>query len=247
MSLIQGNPLLSEERFAGESVYEESMTVKGTAQKTGILLAIVLFTGSIAWSMVASNPAMANILSIAGGIGGLISLLVGYYKPTSGSISAPLYAAFEGLFLGAISFIFEGIYPGIVPQAVVCTLGVLLIMIGLYSGRILNASKTFIKVITVSTIAVCSFMIIGWIGSILGLSGISNFVNGNSTLSIGFSLFVVVLAALNFVVDFDMVEKFEESGSPKHMEWFGAMSIMVTLIWLYVNILRLLSKLASRD
>lgn len=247
MSFIKGNPLLSEERFLGEATFADSMSVKGTAQKTGILFAIVLFTGSIAWSMVQSNPALTGTLSLVGGIGGLIALLVGMFKPTSGRIAGPLYAAFEGLFLGAISFMFEATYSGIVFQAVLLTLGVLLIMIGLYTGRFIRASNTFIKVISVSTIAVCSFYLFSWIAGMLGFTALMDFHQSNSLLSIGFSLFVVILAALNFVIDFDMVEKGEQHGAPKHMEWFGAMSIMVTLIWLYVNILRLLSKLASRD
>jgi uncharacterized YccA/Bax inhibitor family protein len=247
MSIIKGNPMLTEERFASDVVYEEAMSVKGTAQKTGILFAILMFTGSISWSMMTSNPGLSGALTLLGAIGGLIALLVGMFRPATGRIAAPLYAAFEGLFLGAISFMFEGMYTGIVMQAVLLTLGVLLVMIGLYSGRIIRASNTFIKVITVSTIAVCGFYIFSWVAALLGFNTLMEFHQGNSLLSIGFSLFVVVLAALNFVVDFDMIERGEEMGAPGHMEWFGAMSVMVTLIWLYVNILRLLSKLSSRD
>lgn len=243
MSFINGNPLLSEERFLGTQDFADTMTVKGTAQKTGILFAIVLFTASISWSM----PEISRITSIVGAIGGLIALLIGMFRPKSGRIAAPLYAAFEGLFLGAISYWFNAAYSGIVFQAVLLTLGVLLVMIGLYTGRFIRASNTFIKVVTVATIAVCGFYMFSWVAGMFGFSALMDFHASNSMISIGFSLFVVVLAALNFVIDFDMVEKGEQHGAPRHMEWFGAMSIMVTLIWLYVNILRLLSKLASRD
>ncbi|MBI1183874.1 hypothetical protein GC194_06360 [bacterium] len=247
MPLIKGNPLLSEDRLLGEAVYEDSMTVKGTVQKTAILFAIVLFTGSIAWSMMSTNPALANMLTIVGAIGGMISAMIGIFRPKSAGISAPFYAAFEGLFLGAVSFMFNQAYAGIVFQAIILTLGVLLVMLGLYSGRILKATNTFVKVVVSATIAVGAFYFIAMIASFFGSDSLMAFTYGSSWFSIGFTLFVVVLAALNFVIDFDMVEKGEEHGAPRFMEWYGAMSIMITLIWLYVNILRLLAQLANRD
>ncbi len=247
MSFIKGNPLLSEERFLRESVYTDTMTVKGTAQKTGILFAIMLFTGSISWSMMMSSPGLSSLLLWGGLIGALISLIVGMSRPQSGRIAAPLYAAFEGLVIGGISFMYNAQFNGIVGQAILLTLGVLLIMIGLYTGRFLRATNTFVKVVSISTIAVCVLYIATAL--INGFSGttVLPFLHDSSPISIGFSLFVVVLAALNFVIDFDMVERGAEQGAPRYMEWFGAMSIMVTLVWLYINILRLLSKLASRD
>jgi uncharacterized YccA/Bax inhibitor family protein len=247
MSFINGNPLLSEERFLGAQDFADTMTVKGTVQKTAILFFIVVFSGAITWSTVETSPNLYFPVLIIGAIGGIIALLIGMSKPETGRISAPIYAIFEGLFLGAVSLKYNYFFEGIVGQAIILTLGILLIMIGLYSGGFLKATNTFVKVVTISTIGVCSLYIITFLINMISGTTVLPFLHDSGPISIGFSVIVVILAALNFVIDFDMVEKGEQHGAPRHMEWFGAMAIMVTLIWLYVNILRLLSKLASRD
>ena len=245
MSFIQGNPLLDDEIFQGDVVYGETMTVKGTVQKTFILFMLLIIPAAMVWNL-GPNSALLQPIMITGLIGGMIFALIGIFSKKNARFAAPVYAVFEGLFLGAVSLYYNSMfYEGIVSQAVVLTFGILLTMIGLYSGRIIRATNTFVKVVTVATVGVCMAYFISFIMSFFGTT--LPYIHQSGTIGIGFSLFVVVLAALNFVIDFDQIEKGERQAAPKYMEWFGALSVMITLVWLYINILRLLSKLASRD
>lgn len=245
MSFIQGNPLLDDKTFEGEAVFGETMTVKGTVQKTFILFMLLIIPAAMVWNLGPESPLLRPLM-IGGAIGGLIFALIGIFSKKNARFAAPVYAIFEGVFLGAISLYYNHMfYEGIVSQAVVLTFGILLTMIGLYSGRILKATNTFVKVVSVATIGVCAAYFISFILSFFGTS--IPYIHSNGMIGIGFSLFVVVLAALNFVIDFDQIERGEAQGAPQYMEWYGALSVMITLVWLYINILRLLSKLASRD
>ena len=229
----------------GQTAYDSTMTVRGTIQKTFGLFILLLISGGISWNLTASGSPLAFPLLIAGFAAAIIGGLIGVFSPKTSRITAPIYALGEGLILGGISFAFNQQIQGIVFQAIILTLGVLLVMIGLYSGRVIRATATFVKVVTVATIAVCMTYLVSFALSFFGTT--IPYIHESGTIGIAFSGAVVVLAALNFVLDFDMIEKGEQHGAPRYMEWYGALSIMITLVWLYINILRLLSKLSSRD
>jgi uncharacterized YccA/Bax inhibitor family protein len=180
-----------------------------------------------------------------GAIGGLITALVTVFRPQSSGISAPIYAVFEGLLLGGLSALFESMYPGIVMRAVVLTLAVFFAMLFLYRSGIIKVTKKFTMGVVAATGGIAIVYLVSFIGGMFGMD--TSFLHGNSNLSIGISLVVVAVAALNLVLDFSFIEKATQAGAPKYMEWYGAFGLMVTLIWLYLEILRLLSKLASRE
>jgi uncharacterized YccA/Bax inhibitor family protein len=160
-------------------------------------------------------------------------------------MTAPIYAVFEGLFLGAISAMFEAMYPGLVMRAVSLTFGVFFIMLLLYRSGTIRATQKFRTVILAATGGIALVYFVSFIAGMFGVN--FGFMTGNSMMSIGFSLVVVVIAALNLILDFDMITRGADAMAPKYMEWYGAFGLMVTLIWLYLELLRLLSKIASRD
>lgn len=158
---------------------------------------------------------------------------------------APGYALFEGLFIGGVSAIFEAKYPGIVIQAVGATFVTFVVCLGLYKFKIVQVTEQFKSVVVAATLAIATYYLISWLFSMF-----TSFVpvhHGNSLTSIGISVFVIVIAALNLFLDFDSIEKGVQQKMPKYMEWFGAMGLMITLVWLYIEFLRLLSKLSSRN
>ena len=191
------------------------------------------------------NPAAVMPIATGGAIGGLILALVTIFKKTWSPITAPIYAALEGLFLGGISAIFEYQYPGIVIQATGLTLGTLASLLILYKLGIIQPTENFRLMIVSATMGIAVLYFISMIMNMFGSTGIG-FIHSNGLFGIGFSLFVVAIAALNLVLDFDFIEQGAEMGAPKYMEWFGAFTLMVTLIWLYLEMLRLLAKLRSR-
>jgi len=248
------NPVFKERVFSKEyASASEAMTINGTINKTALMLLMViagaLFTWNKFFDAIAVNPeaGTASVLPwlIIGGIGGLVTALVTVFRPQNSGVSAPIYAIFEGLMLGGLSAIFESMYPGIVMRAVALTLAVFFSMLFLYRSGIIKVTKKFMMGVFAATAGVALVYFVGFIGSMFGAP--MSFLNGNSNFSIGFSLVVVAIAALNLVLDFSFIEKAANSGAPKYMEWYGAFGLMVTLIWLYLEILRLLSKLASRN
>ncbi|MEN8117085.1 MAG: Bax inhibitor-1/YccA family protein [Bacteroidota bacterium] len=250
------NPVFKERVFSRDyTSSSDVMTVNGTMNKTALMLLLVVAGAVFTWNKffdaVAVNPdagfaAVAPWLAI-GGIGGFITVLVTVFRPQSSGISAPVYALFEGLFLGGISAIFEAMYPeqGLVLRAVMLTFAVFFAMLFLYRSGIIKVTKKLMMGIFAATAGVALVYLVSFIGGFFGMN--TSFLYGNSNFSIGFSLVVVAIAALNLVLDFAFIEKASESGAPKYMEWYGAFGLMVTLIWLYLEILRLLAKLASRD
>jgi hypothetical protein len=186
---------------------------------------------------------------IGGAIGGLVIAIVLMFKKEWAGYLAPLYALLEGLFIGAVSSFFNETYPGIVMQAVGLTFSVGIGMYFLYAMRIIRATEKFKSVIITATVGIALFyfaiMILGMFS--VDIDQTMHFVNGGGPLGIGFSLVVVVIAALNLILDFDMIEQGAEMGAPKYMEWYGAFGLMVTFVWLYMEILRLLSKFSSRN
>jgi len=229
------------------------MTINGTMNKTGLMLLIVLFAAIFTWrkffGMYEYSSPEAAISAIqwwmiGGGIGGFITAIITTFRPQSSNVTAPIYAVFEGLFLGGISAFFEAQYPGLVMRAVALTLGVFFVMLMLFRSGKLRASGKLKMGILAATGGIALVYFVSFIAGMFGAS--LGFLYGNSNISIGFSLVVVVIAALNLILDFDFIERGSQAGAPKIMEWYGAFGLMVTLIWLYIEILRLLAKLASR-
>jgi len=248
------NPALSEKRFTSTVLdnvvlHENAMTVRGTINKFGFLFLMVLGTSFYSWKEFAEGGNVMPLM-LTGAIGGLIVAIVISFKPKWSPGLAPLYALLEGLFVGAISayfnFAFADKAPNIIINAVGLTFGVIIAMYFLYSFRIIRATEKFKSVVISATIGIALFYVLVWVLRMFGFENMP-FLHEGSVLGIVFSLFVVSIAALNLILDFDMIEKGAEMGAPKYMEWFGAFGLLVTIVWLYIEILRLLSKISGRD
>jgi len=251
------NPALNAERWdAGtrdsDMAAATRMTVEGTVTKTIILTVILLATIGVMWSQFwhGGNPdvkAMTPWL-IGGAIAGLVLSLVGMFAHRYAFIVAPLFAIAEGIFLGGLTMIFTRMYPGIAESAAVYTLGVLVAMLGMYKFGIIKASAGFMRGVMIATAGLFIGTAALWVMSMFGIGqGLSHALYGNGMIGIGFSIFCIVLAALNLVVDFAFIEQSAAKGAPKHYEWVGAFALLVTMVWLYIEILRLLAKLRGRD
>ena len=243
-----GNPSLNDATFKSE-VYREGrvMTLQGTVNKTGILLALLVLAAVYPWNLYfqSGNPALVMPFALGGAIGGFVFAIVTTFKKTWAGITAPIYAVLQGLFLGSVSAIFEAQYSGIVIQATGLTFGTLASLLMLYKLGIIKPTENFKLMIVSATMGIGILYFISFIMNMFGSNGIG-FIHSNGIFGIGFSLFVVAIAALNLVLDFDFIEQGSEQGAPAYMEWYGAFSLMVTLVWLYLEILRLLAKLRSR-
>jgi uncharacterized YccA/Bax inhibitor family protein len=243
-----GNPVLSEKRFQTIPLEGDVMTVKGTMNKFGILFIMVLGAASFTWSLFYQG---VNIMPWMWGsmIAGFIIALVITFKQQWAPQLALAYALCEGLFLGAISAVFDYAfresYPGIIMQAVLLTLGTAAGMYALYSFRIIKVTNTFKKVVITATAGIFFFYLISMVLHLFGVTMPG--LHDNGLLGIGISLFIVAIAALNLILDFDRIEQGAAHGAPKFYEWYGAFGLLVTIVWLYLEMLRLLSKLASRD
>ena len=240
------NPLLNESTFAPAAVPgEKQMTLQGTVNKTGLLLFMTFFTAVYTWNMAMTNPGSAMTWIIGGAISGFILAIITSFKPAWSPITGSLYALAEGLFLGGISAMYEKQFEGIALQAILLTGGTCLALLAAYSMRLIRATENFKLGIFAATggIALVYLATI-----VLGFFGIQiPMIHESGLVGIGFSAFVVVIAALNLVLDFDFIENGCTHGAPKYMEWYAAFGLLVTLVWLYIEILRLLSKLARRD
>ena len=234
-----------------ESVYQRAgfadstsvMTLEGTVFKTAILTVVLIGGAIVSWSPGVANTPLSQGMLIGCSIGGMIIAFLTIFIPRISPYTAPLYAALEGLFLGGISSIFEHRYPGIAIQAVGLTFGVLAVMLGIYGTRIIRVTERFKIGVMAATGGICLVYFVAFIASFFGAH--IQFINQPSLLGIGFSLFVVGIAALNLILDFDFIEQGVQRQAPKYMEWYGGFSLMVTLIWMYLEILRLLSKTRS--
>jgi len=252
--LNSSNPVLSEKRFRDTILddvvtHENAMTVKGTLQKFGFLLLMVLATSFYSWREFFAQSGSVMPLILIGGIGGFVIAMVISFKKEWSAYLTPAYALLEGLFIGAISAYYSAAFaakaPNIVINAVGLTLGTAIAMYLLYSFRIIQATQKFKAIMFTAIAGIFIFYLITFV---LGFFGIQiPFLHEGSVLGIGFSLFVVAIAALTFILNFDMIEKGAELGAPKYMEWYGAFGLLVTIVWLYLEILRLLSKLNSRN
>ena len=238
-----GNPALSKKTFENLTVTtNEVMTIDGAVNKTAISMGILLLAAYYTYS----NAIMDYV--IIGFVGGFIVALVTIFKKEWSPTTVPIYAVLEGLALGGISKMYADAFePGIVPQAIMLTLGILFALLFAYKSKIIQATENFKLGVFAATAGIGVIYLISFLMSVFGSGGLPVMNPANSSmLSIGFSLFVVVIASLNLVMDFDFIETGAANGAPKYMEWYGAFGLMVTLIWLYLEILRLLSKLNSR-
>ena len=242
------NPVLNSNVFRNErSVGKtESMTVQGTVNKTGILFFILLFSASLVWTRY-FNGQNIDVLMGVGGIVGFITALITMFNKKIANLSGPVYAFAKGLFIGGLSAKIELIYPGIVIQAVGLTFATLFSLLGAYKSGMIKVTENFKLGVAAATGGLFLFYLISFFMSFFGINFGISLINGSNIIGILFSFFVVGLAALNLVMEFDFIESGEVYGAPKYMEWYSAFGLMVTLIWLYIEILRLVMKLSSRD
>jgi uncharacterized YccA/Bax inhibitor family protein len=247
MALLKtSNPALSGDAFrVGGAVLGDSMTISGTVNKTGILLICVVAAAAWSWNLFTRSPESAMPLLAVGGIGGFIVALITIFKKTWSAVTAPIYALLEGLVLGSASAMLEMRFPGIAMQAVGLTFGTLVALLLAYRSGLIRATEKFKIGIIAATGGIAVFYLIQFVLGFFGVHFAA--INGSGMIGIGFSVVVVIVAALNLVLDFDLIESGARAGAPKYMEWYGGFALMVTLIWLYFEILRLLSKLRSRD
>lgn len=243
MAFRSGNPALKGSVFTAARAGEGAMTLSGTVNKTGVSILILLFTASLAWNQ-AFGASLVRPIMFGSMIAGLIVALATVFKPTWAPLTTPMYAGLEGLFLGTLSSFFELRYPGIVINAVGLTFGVLGALLAAYSSGWIRPTENFKLGVAAATggvfLVYMASMVLGFFGKTIPL------IHESGLVGIGFSLFVVVLASLNLVLDFDFIETGVERGAPKYMEWYGAFGLLVTLVWLYLEILRLLAKLQDR-
>ena len=245
LALRSGNPALRADTFTRvpSVVGHETMTIGGTVNKTAMSLAILFVAAMYVWGR-GTAEGLPMGLVVGGFIGGFVVALVTVFKQTWAPYTTPLYAALEGLALGGISYLFEQRYPGIVAQAVFLTFGTLGALLFAYRSGIIRATENFKLGVCAATGGIGIVYLLSFV---LGFVGINvPLIHSSGTFGILFSLFVVVIAALNLVLDFDFIEEGAERGAPKYMEWYGAFGLLVTLVWLYLEILRLLAKLQSR-
>lgn len=255
MALFEsGNPTLSEKKFRDTVINDSfdsanAMTVRGTLNKFGFLFLMVMGTSFYSWKEFTEGGNVTPLI-LTGAIGGLVVAIILAFKREWSPYLAPLYALLEGLFLGAVSAMYNSAFaeyaPNIVANAVGLTFGVAISMYLLYTFKIIKATQRLKTIIITATMGIGIFYLIVFVMSLFGYNNMT-FLHEGSTLGIVFSLVVVVIASLNLILDFDMIETGAAMGAPKYMEWYGAFGLMVTIIWLYIEILRLLAKISSRD
>ena len=247
------NPTLTQKIFDKNSTMDAGaqgvMSVRGTMNKFGFMLLMLMGGAIYTWNLFQTgNPGEMTTLMLVGLFGGLIAAFAIIFKPTWAPYVAPAYGLLEGLALGGISAImndrFKLGYPNLVMQAVGLTFGVAIAMFLLYSFRIIKASEKFKSMIISALVGILIFKVITIVVRLFGVD--LPFMYDASPLGIGISLFIVAIAALTLIIDFDMIEQGAAQGAPKFMEWYGAFGLMVTMVWLYMEILRLLSRFAKR-
>lgn len=247
------NPVLNNTIFRREAAasYEGAMTVKGTLTKALLLLILVVAAGAYTWKLFyeAVNPATVTPWMWGGLIVGFISAMVISFKPKTAPFLAPVYAAAEGMVLGAISALYNSAFaetaPNIVINAVMLTLLCAFIMLTVYRTGIIKVNGTFMRVLSVSMITIMVFYLGSFLLSMFGVN--MTMLQGSTPLSIGISIVIVGVAAFSLLADYKFIEDASAAGAPKQMEWYGAFGLMVTLVWLYLEILKLLGKMNSRE
>lgn len=247
------NPTLNERlirNFAYQADDTGVMTIQGTINKIAIMLLLVVAGAAFTWSKFFANGIESGAAAVQGwmmigALGGLVMALITIFNKKRAAIFAPVYAVFEGLFIGAISAFFESIYPGLVLRAVMLTFAVLFTLLFAYKSRIIKVTDKFRAGIFAATAGIAVAYLFSFILSLFGVN--MGFMYGGGTFGIVISLVIVAVAALNLVLDFDFIEKGSQAGLPGYFEWYGAFGLMVTLIWLYLEILRLLAIVSRRN
>lgn len=245
-----GNPALTAKTFTGFAPIadaENVMTLQGTVNRIALLLALVFGSATFTWWQYNSAGGVAAVALFfwVGLVGGLVIGIVLPFKKEWAPYLAWLYAVLEGLVLGGLSAIVDASYPGIAFEALLLTFGILAVLLAAYTTRLIRASENFKLMVVSATGGIALYYVVSLVLSFFGVR--APLIHDNSWLGIGFTLVVVVIAALNLVVDFDFIEQGAETRAPKYMEWYAAFGILVTLVWLYIELLRLLSKFRSRD
>lgn len=240
-----GNPSLKTNtfnNFQGQAVGNE-MTLQGTINKSFIMFVLIIASAGYTWYQY-TNDENISLLMMIGAIGGFIMALITSFVKKASPVTAPIYAILEGLFIGGISAYYETKYNGITVQAVTLTFAVFLALLIAYKTRIIKATENFKLGVFAATMGIFIAYLINFVLNIFGIG--LPYLHDSSPIGIGISIFIVIIAALNLVLDFDFIEKGSEMRCPKYMEWYAAFGLMVTLIWLYIEILRLLSKIYGR-
>ena len=242
------NPALKERTFTDvrAAAGEPAMSLQGTATKSLLLVLLTVFSASFTWNAVASgNVGILMPAVLVGGIGGLIVALITVFKPKVSPYTGPIYAALEGLLLGGVSAMYNARFQGLPAQAVALTFGVFIALLIVYRTGLIRATENFRLGVVAATGGIMIMYLISFVLSFFGVR--MAFLHDSSPLSIGISLVIVVVAALNLVLDFDFIERGVEHRAPKYMEWYAAFGLLVTLVWLYLEMLRLLAKLQGRN
>ncbi len=241
------NPALKSSAFealAGSAYESDAMTVQGAINKSATLLLILVGAAGLSWYLMLANPVVAFPLILGGVFGGLLVAIVMAFKKEWSPFLAPAYAVLEGLALGAISLLYEAAFSGLVLTAIVLTVGVFAAMLFLYATRIIQVTQQFRMIVTAATAGIALFYLLAFVLRFFSIE--MPLIHETGTAGIVFSLLVVGIAAFNLALDFDFIERGAQQGVPKYMEWYSAFGLLVTLVWLYLEILRLLSKLRSR-
>jgi uncharacterized YccA/Bax inhibitor family protein len=242
------NPALKESVFteAARGSTAGTMTINGTVNRTGFLILLVVGAAWFSWSRSVPAPGVtaANPWIAIGALGGFVVALVTIFKRSVAPVTAPIYAVLEGLFLGGLSASFEARFPGIAAQATFATFGTLAALLLAYRSGLIKATENFKLGVFAATGGIAILYLVSFVMGFFGKS--IPFIHQSGTAGIVFSIFVVIIAALNLVLDFDFIENGAAVGAPKYMEWYAAFGLLVTLVWLYIEILRLLSKARSR-
>ena len=242
LSYRSGNPVLTSNAFNLKSDYSDKMTIGGTVNKTFLTLMILVGSAYYSWTYIS----VTNVLAIPSVIVAFIVGIITIRKKEWAPVTVPIYGVLQGIFLGIISNMFNTMYDGIVITAISYTLCILFALLSVYRLGIIKPSENFKLGVAAATGGIAILYVVNFVMGIFG-SGIPLMdINNSSMYSIGFSVFVIIIASMNLVVDFDFIEEGAEKGAPKFMEWYGAFGLMVTLVWLYLEILKLLAKMNSR-
>lgn len=258
MNLTQSsNPVFGKNTFGasyGTYTASDVMTVKGTINKTMLMFVMVVASAFFVWNKFFGMYSPENPLGalsavktymLIGGIGGFVLALIATFSPRNSGFLVPIYAILEGMFLGGLSAMYEAQFTGLVIRAVMLTFSVFFVMLIVYRQQIIKVTDKFRRGMVAALGGLMLVYIVSWIGSLFGAN--FSFIQGAGSFGLIFSLIVVGIAAFSLLLDFDFIERGAQAGAPKHMEWYGAFGLMVSLIWLYINILRLLSIFARRD
>lgn len=237
------NPVFSEKTFNAQ-IGAETMSVKGTLNKSIFLFLLLLITASLSWRLASYDPELLPSLMIGAGILGFILAMITIFARKYAKFTAPLYAASQGFFLGAVSLMYSAVYSGIVLQAVLITFAITGVMLFLFRSGIIKVTNKFRSGVIIATGGIAVVYLLSFVLSFFGIT--IPYLHDGGPISIAISGFIIVIAALNLILDFNFIQEASDKGSPKELEWYAAFGLMLTLIWLYLEILRLLSYLNRR-